>query len=182
VPAPKPKAKAVRSDSVKNRAAVLDAATAVFAQHGADASTEQIAARAGVGVGTVFRHFPTKNELLEAVLARMLEELAAFARARLDDKDAGDAFFRALERVVDAAHAKKAVADGLISAGVEIRRRAWAAGLREAVAALLARAQKKKAVRDDVTIDHVMALVAAASRAQDETVVAVIFDGLRRSR
>jgi AcrR family transcriptional regulator len=55
----------VRADARRNRARILEAAEAVFAEQGASASTEAVAARAGVAIGTVFRHFPTKPELLQ---------------------------------------------------------------------------------------------------------------------
>ncbi|MEV0721086.1 helix-turn-helix domain-containing protein [Asanoa sp. NPDC050611] len=58
----------MRADAARNRARILAAAEAVFAERGAAASTEDVASRAGVAIGTVFRHFPTKDDLLRAVL------------------------------------------------------------------------------------------------------------------
>ena len=60
--------KPLRADARRNRAKILDAAGEVFAERGAAASTEEVAARAGVAIGTVFRHFPTKQDLLGAIL------------------------------------------------------------------------------------------------------------------
>src|SRR5580658_9480883 len=68
-------ARAQRVDARANRGRILDAAEEVFGQGGESASTEEVARRAGVGIATVFRHFPTKAELLEAVLARRFERL-----------------------------------------------------------------------------------------------------------
>src|SRR3989442_539577 len=69
----------MRADARRNRARVLEAAEAVFAASGTAASTEEIARRAGVGIGTVFRHFPTKEALLEAILVDKLVALVVGA-------------------------------------------------------------------------------------------------------
>ena len=148
----------------------------------------RFAARAGVGVGTVFRHFPTKAELLEAVLDRMFERLTDAARRGLEESDPGEAFFRALMHLVDGAAAKKAVADALSSAGVDLRKRTWAGPLRTALSDLLARAQAAGGVRSDMGVAELMAVVVAASRAaeyagKDKTLrrrcTALVLDGLR---
>lgn len=181
-----PPRRPLRRDALRNRALVLDAAIAVIAEHGTGASTEDIAARAGVGVGTVFRHFPTKDLLLEAVLERMFEELVARVRAALDQPDPGTALWEVLAFVVERSAAKKAVAEGL--AGVDLRRRAAASGFREALGELLARAQRAKAVRHDIGIAELLTVIVAASvaaerlggaSAQREHVIRVILDGLR---
>lgn len=177
--------RASRSDAVRNRARVLDAALAVFTAHGAGASTALVARRAGVGAGTVFRHFPTKDELLAAVLAHLCDPLAAAARAGLDAEDPGAAFFAVLERVIDQAATKKAIAGGIAGDALEVRRRGLARGFRDA------RAQRAAAVRRDVGIDEVMAVLVAVSRATEHAgrdvalrrrTLGVIFDGLRPRR
>lgn len=183
-----PPGRPLRRDALRNRALVLDAAIAVIAERGTGASTEDIAARAGVGVGTVFRHFPTKELLLEAVLERMFEELVARVRAALDQPDAGKALWDVLGFVIERSAAKKAVAEGLTGAGVDLRRRGWAGGFRDALAELLARAQRAKAVRRDIGITELMAVIVAASRAAEhvgeahalrEHTIRVILDGLQ---
>src|SRR5216684_1086443 len=68
-----------RSDSVRNRERVLEAAKAVFSAGGPDASLEAVARRAGVGIGTLYRHFPTREALFEAVYRREVEHLADLA-------------------------------------------------------------------------------------------------------
>ena len=68
-----------RADAVRNRERVLEAAKAVFSAGGADASLEAVAKRAGVGIGTLYRHFPTREELFEAVYRREVEQLGEFA-------------------------------------------------------------------------------------------------------
>jgi len=175
-----------RRDAVENRARVLDAAIEVFGEHGVGASTDVIAVRAQVGAGTVFRHFPTKQVLLEAVFERMLGKLADHARTHAAARDAGAAFFDVLEHMIVNSTTKKAIADSLAGGGIDLRRRAWAGGLREAITALLVRAQAAGAVRDDIGIDEVMAVLVATSRAVEvsdrglrERTIAVLLDGLR---
>ena len=179
-----------RSDAVRNRALVLDAAAAVFADGGPDASTEEIARRAGVGVGTVFRHFPTKETLLGAVLEQMFEGLAEVAKQGLDASDVELGFFLTLHRLVDGAATKMAVADALSRAGVPLRYSSWAEPLRAALADLLTRAHAAGAVRDDVGVAELMAVLIAASRAAQfagkdkvlrKRVVSMVLDGLRRA-
>src|SRR5580692_1830938 len=82
-----------RVDARANRVRILDVAEEVFGQGGESASTEQVARLAGVGIATVFRHFPTKAELLEAVLARRFERLRERADGLAGAADPGQAFF-----------------------------------------------------------------------------------------
>ena len=84
----------LRADAARNYAKVLDAARAAFAVDGTDAQMEEIARRAGVGVGTVYRHFPTKQALAEALTEERFERIIAHARTLLDDPDP----WRAIER------------------------------------------------------------------------------------
>lgn len=179
-----------RSDAVRNRIRVLDAAVAVFAEEGVAASTQTIADRAGVGVGTVFRHFPTKRDLLAAVLAHMFGELTRAAEDGLDAGDPGEAFFAVLDRIIEHSGTKKAVADALGGDAIDLHRRAFMGGFRDALSRLLAQAQDAGAVRTDVGIDEVTAVIIAASRAAEHAgtdaarrhrFVAVVFDGLRSS-
>jgi AcrR family transcriptional regulator len=179
----------LRSDAARNRGLVLDAAAAVFAEGGAEASTEEIARRAGVGVGTVFRHFPTKEVLLGAVLERMFEGLAEVARQGLETSNVERDFFLTLHRLVDGASAKMAVADALSRAGVPLRYSSWAEPLRAALADLLSRAHVADALRDDVGVAELMAVLIAASRAAQfagkdkglrKRAVSIVLDGLRR--
>ena len=187
--ASQPPSPPLRADAARNRGLVLDAAAAVFADGGPDSSTEEIARRAGVGVGTVFRHFPTKETLLGAVLEQMFEGLAEVARRGLDASDVERGFFLTLHRLVDGAAAKMAVADALSRAGVPLRYSSWAEPLRAALADLLAQTHAAGAVRDDVGVAELMAVLIAASRAAQfagkdgglrRRVVSMVLDGLRR--
>jgi AcrR family transcriptional regulator len=86
--------KRLRADAVRNRAKVLDAARAAFAEHGAEAQMEDVARRAGVGIGTVYRHFPTKHALAAALVEEKFDRVIAHARELLDEPDP----WRAIER------------------------------------------------------------------------------------
>ncbi|MEJ3657543.1 helix-turn-helix domain-containing protein [Actinomycetes bacterium KLBMP 9759] len=180
----------MRADARSNRARILDAAEAVFADGGDAASTEEVARRAGVGIATVFRHFPTKPQLLEAVLVGRLERLRDQAAALLDGPDPGSAFFDFFATLVEDAAGKIAIATALGEAGGGAAPEATRASgeLRAAVGQLLDRAIEAGAVRADVELPEVYALLVGASRAAvytalDATVrdrmLAIVFDGLR---
>lgn len=77
-----PPARRMRADAVRTRKALLKAAAEVFAEHGAEASVAQIAVRAGIGKGTVFRHFPTKEDLFAAIISEEIDGLVAVAAGR----------------------------------------------------------------------------------------------------
>ena len=182
------KVRSKRQDAQANRERVLDAALDVFSEQGIEGSTETIATRAGVGVATVFRHFPSKRELLEAALERMITQLAESLEQLAEREDAEEAFFEALERVVERAGTKKALAEGLSGLGEPIRSRVWSSQLRSSLTRLLERAQQAGAVRDDIGIDELSAVLVAAARTIEHTrgdpelharVLRVIFDGLR---
>ncbi len=136
-------------------------------------SVDEIARRAGVGHGTVFRRFPTKDALLEAVLARELDRLLVVAEEAFDEPDAGAAF-EGFFRAAAAAYAKNRA----LLEGVErCRELPQAIPLEQASAALVERAQNVGALRRDLAADEVFELVPAASRFPD-----VILDGLRPPR
>ncbi|MEU4192605.1 helix-turn-helix domain-containing protein [Kribbella sp. NPDC026611] len=141
-----------RADAVRNRARILSAARAAFAQDGVDVPLDTIAERAGVGAGTVHRHFPTKEALVSAVIADRLDELADRA-AEADD------FFAYLAELVDSGRDNlvlSAALDGTLGTdGAES-----AARLSRAFEVLLADAQRAGLVRRDVTAAEVHAILA----------------------
>lgn len=182
-----------RADARTNRALILDAAEQVFGAGGEAASTEEVARLAGVGVATVFRHFPTKAALLQAVLVRRYDWLRERAEALLDAADPGGAFFDLFSHLVADAGTKIVIGEALLEAGGDSDGAAIQAsnGLRGAVGALLRHAQNAGAVRDDVELPEVYALLVATSQAAahgrlDEEVrarmLAIVFDGLRPLR
>ncbi|MEU8799311.1 helix-turn-helix domain-containing protein [Spirillospora sp. NPDC048819] len=181
----------MRADARDNRARILEVAEDVFGRGGSAASTEQVARLAGVGIATVFRHFPTKRALLEAVLVKHFDRLCRQAHGLAESSDPGRAFFDFFGRLVDDAAGKLAIIEAFTGAGGDAGGRA-AQGpleLREAVGVLLGRAQEAGAVRPDARLDEVYALLVGLSRAVahlhlDEPVRAralgIVFDGLAR--
>jgi AcrR family transcriptional regulator len=178
-----------RADARTNRVRVLDAAEEVFGQGGESASTEEVARLAGVGIATVFRHFPTKAGLLEAVLIRRFERLRDQAQRLASAEDPGRAFFDFFAHMVADASGKIAIAEALADAGGDAPGSAARASdeLERAVGVLLERAQEAGAVRKDIGLPEVYALLIGASRAAalarlDENVraraLAIVFDGL----
>jgi AcrR family transcriptional regulator len=185
-----PGGRPLRADALRNRAKVLEAAETVFAARGTSASTEEVAREAGVGIGTVFRHFPTKEALLEAVFVAQLRRLAGEAEALASAEDPGEAFFAFFARVVGHAATKNAFSAALTEAGIDVQETAAETGqeLKRALAALLGRAQEAGAVRGDVGLAEVMTLLVGASQAAErvggdhavrDRALSVVFDGLR---
>ena len=166
--APTARPKPLRADAARNRAKVLDAARAAFAAEGLAVPLDEIARRAGVGAGTVYRHFPTKEALFEAVVADRLDALAADAEAMLDGDDAGAAFFDFFLSMVEDADEKKDLADALMASGVGLSPQtlASAARLQTQLGALLDRALAAGAVRDGVSVADLHALAVGALAAE----------------
>ncbi len=154
----------LRADARRNREQVVAVAEAAFLNEGSAVSLDEIARRAGVGAGTVHRHFPTKEALIEAVIARRLEALAQHAQSAAEAVDPGPAFYKLFVHIVLVGGASHAMADGLTDAGVALQE-AIAAPLGElwaALARLLVRAQEASAVRDDLNVADLQALLAGA--------------------
>jgi AcrR family transcriptional regulator len=178
-----------RADARRNRALLLEAAGAVFAARGVAASTEEVARAAGVGVGTLFRHFPTKEALLEAVYRVRMRRMADELRDLVTADDPGSALFGFLADAVAHSATKIAVADALAAAGIDARTALAEEGqeLTGALAQLLVRAQEAGAVRPDVGLPELVALLVGASRAAEHAgtdavrtrIIGVILDGLR---
>jgi AcrR family transcriptional regulator len=146
---------------------VLEAARAAFAAEGIGVPLDEIARRAGVGAGTVHRHFPTKEALFTAVVTDHLAEQVAAARAAVEADDAGQAFFAFVAQMTAAAQDKKDLADALAGAGVDLTIALDAAAeLTGLLADLLARAQDAGAVRDDIDTADLHAIVLAAMNAE----------------
>ena len=148
----------MRADAQANRDRILAAAEQVFADAGADGSTEEIARRAGVGIGTVFRHFPTKRELIEATVVRHFEQLTAQARD-LAARDDADAALRELIETMVGGTATKITLLGLLGDATTDTVARASRELRSAVRALLRRAQQAGAVRGDISVDDLYLLV-----------------------
>jgi AcrR family transcriptional regulator len=180
--------RALRADAARNRSLLLAAATEEFAERGMEASIADIARRAGIGKGTVFRHFPTKGDLIAAIVLDRVEELAALARSLFLADDAGAALFEFLA----AAAGKQQQLDFsfLRDAGdINERLRAERERLFAAIVALVERAQAAGAVRVDITgLDvillmcvpsHVVSFVPDAAPDLWRRYLALVIDGLR---
>lgn len=189
MPATPDDSRPLRADARRNRAKVLAAAREAFTAEGLAVPLDEIARRAGVGAGTVYRHFPTKEALFEAVVSDSLESQTARGRAALAQGEPGEALFAFLEELVAGAMVKMDLADALIGAGVQLQpgTSAAAARLRQVIGELLTRAQAAGAVRTDIDGADLHALVAGAvaaerrrpADARDGRLVRVICDGLR---
>ncbi len=150
-----------RADARRNRERLLQVATEAFAAGGLGVPLDDIAKRAGVGPGTLYRHFPTREALFEAVVHDRLRGLVDAARELRDAEDAGAALFGFLERLVEEAGPKRDLIDALAGAGVDVRARLAGTGadLRTELDHLLTRAQRQRGVRPDLTTADLTALL-----------------------
>jgi AcrR family transcriptional regulator len=155
---------ALRADAARNRERIVAAASEVFASRGLDASTAEIAERAGVGEGTLFRRFPSKDDLINAVIEDRMAGRLASVELALEDPDAGAALRRWLQESVARLAADQgffeAAADRCLTTPGFQRLRSQ---ILDGMAALLRRAQDAGEVRDDLTAQDLSFLVAAAS-------------------
>jgi AcrR family transcriptional regulator len=185
----------LRADAERNRTRVLEAATALFRERGLDVGVAEIAQLAGVGRGTLFRNFPTKDDLIAAIVVERMAEAAEGGRALLDAPDAGEALFEFLGELAGLQQLDRALVEAVADtwlANPEIR--AAHAEVVSVLDMLLTRAQAAGAVRDDVgAIDLLFMLkgvceVASALAHVDDEIVARHLDlirsavGVNRSR
>ena len=181
----------LRADARRNRERVLRTAQQAFAMDGLGVPLDEIARRAGVGPGTIHRHFPTKEALYLAVATDMLQQLVAQAKALAATGDPA-ALFTLLSRMMATGVENVAVKSALEAAEFDLRTAApdVAADLTGHVTDLLERAHAAGAVRPDLTVGEVMALVAGAfaairhagvetSRQRSAHIAQIILDGLR---
>ncbi len=180
----------MRADAQRNYERIVTEARAAFAEHGPDASLDDIARRAGVGPGTLYRHFPTRLVLQDEVIRDRHEALRVQAAELLSSPSPGDALTTWLR-----ARLAHAVTDRALGAAVEIAMlcggrglSAGCAAVSEAAAALLARAQEAGAVRRDVDSTSLLRLVdgialaterAPNSAAEADRLLTLVIDGLR---
>ena len=171
-----------RADARRNFDALLAAAREVFAEGGTDASLEEIARRAGVGIGTLYRNFPTRQDLFETVYVDEVEALARVAE-ELTDLDPWDALVVWLRRFVGYATTKRAIYEALnrdSTMFASCREIMYGAGV-----PLLQRAQGAGKARTDVTFEDVLRLVSGVSgavfadEAQRDRIVTMALDGVK---
>ncbi|WP_026421679.1 TetR/AcrR family transcriptional regulator [Actinokineospora inagensis] len=153
----------MRQDARENRDRILAAAEAVFGDLGAAGSTEEVARLAGVGIATVFRHFPTKDALVSAALVRHFEHLLTRADALAAHPDQTTAWSILLREMIETGATKLT----LLPDDANLRDPVLAVSgrLKTAVSAVLRRAQEAGAVRARVTVEEVYLLIRALSQA-----------------
>ena len=186
-------ARPLRADAERNRQRIVDAAKTLFAERGVEVSVEDIAAAAGVGIGTFYRRFPDRESLVEAVFATKLERAAENARAALEIEDPWEAF-RTFVMGVARMHARdRGLSDVLLSSD---RGRERVAEFRETIqplaGQLLDRAKAAGALREDVTLFDIAMLHQAVGAIADitrdvspdyfERTLTLLVDGLARER
>ncbi|MGA9856257.1 MAG: TetR family transcriptional regulator [Solirubrobacteraceae bacterium] len=150
----------LRADAERNRRRLLDAATEMFGERGLDVSVGEIAQQAGVGRGTLFRNFPTKEHLISAILVERMNESIARGREALDAPDAGEGLFDLIEQAVARSRTDRALFDSLTDtwlANEEIRgRHTEMLGVLDA---LVQRAQDAGVVRADISAVDVLMMI-----------------------
>lgn len=163
--------RAMRADARRNYGRLVAEARSTFAEHGTDASLEEVARGAGVGIGTLYRHFPNRHALLSAVFEEAVSDLLSRSRALLDAPQPCTALVDWLRAIVTHASEYRGLARALMSAarddGSHLAR--CSGPMREAGSALLLRAQESGAVRDDVSIGDLLQLTNAIALAAEET-------------
>jgi AcrR family transcriptional regulator len=181
-------ARPMRADAARNRARVLAVAYETFAAEGLAVPIDEIARRAGVGPGTIYRHFPTKEALFAAVIDDRVRSIVGTSKALLA-ADPGTALFEFLREMVRAAAVDHGLADALVGYGVDID--AAAPGAEAAflgvLEELLSAAQRAGTVRPDVGPAELKALLMVCKSTQGfadgvaDRVASVVVDGLRTS-
>src|SRR5215469_897324 len=181
----------MRADAQRNYARLLSAAMAAFTEHGADdTSLEEIARRAGVGIGTLYRHFPTRQALLEAVYRDQVEALRARADELTGSDAPGEALAAWLRALMTFSSTKQSLTSALLATiGKESDLlSACSKVIWDAAEILLKRAQQAGAVRADADARDLIRLVHAVNIAtrraptdpgQSERLLGLILDGLR---
>jgi len=181
-------ARPLRADAARNRARVLEVAYETFAAEGLAVPIDEIARRAGVGAGTVYRHFPTKEDLYRAVIEARINHIVDDGRALLASGDPGQALFGFLRSMVlQWGATDRGLAEALAGLGVDVK-----AALPEAedeflslLADLLRAGQKAGTVRPDLDVPDVKALLVGAQAMQTynaeaaDRLTEVVLDGLR---
>ena len=177
----------MRADARRSHERLLAAATEAFAEKGADAPLEDIAKRAGVGIGTLYRHFPSRLDLQEAVYRNQVSAVCAQGEALADAPSPGEAFAGWLRALASYLVTKRGLASALIAArGRDSEIISLCSQIiRSTAERLLQRAQEAGAVRADLTAADVMMLVHGVVVATERTpeqadrLLSLTLDGLR---
>src|SRR5882672_3176709 len=178
----------MRADARRSRAKLIEAATIAFAENGADAPLEDIARRAGVGIGTLYRHFPTRTDLQAAVFRSQVIAVCSQGDALLADQaSSGEAFAAWMRNLAGYLVTKRGLSHALIEAiGIEseLISSCWVT-MRQTTERLLANAQQAGVIRTDVDATDVMRLVHGVTVSTEKApersdmLLSVMLDGLR---
>jgi AcrR family transcriptional regulator len=155
----------MRADARRNSEKLLAAARTAFSERGTDTSLEDIAQRAGVGIGTLYRHFPTRQDLVESLIRDEVDDLVALARDLLDAPDPDDALVSWVRAIVVHASTYRGLASSLMASLLDEGSQLANAchGMLSAGAELLLRAQQEGGVRRDITIEDLFTLANATA-------------------
>jgi len=180
-----------RADARRNREAVIEAARTLMATDGLDTQMDDIARAAGLGVGTVYRHFPTKEDLIYALTERRFERLAELANEALAEDDPGPAFERYLLRGAELQAIDRAINEVMRDRPEAMQAAAQKVGLLELVRELMTRAQDAGHIRADAEAEDIPMLMCGLGTSTPgssgpfvtasswQRFMAVILDGLR---
>ena len=179
-----------RADAVRNRKRIIDAARELFAEQGFDAQIDQIAKRAGVGVGTVYRHFPNKEDMLQALVDARFDGLANAAREAMAEPDPWAGFEGFMRYSAGEMARDRALSEAMFERPEMMRAGAEGVGMPELLEPLVARAQESGGLREEVIWEDVPGLICGLGRALSEGRIGpmemswerylqVILDGLR---
>lgn len=182
----------LRADARRNRDAIVEAARELFAEQGLDAQMDEIARRAKVGVGTVYRHFPAKEDLLDTLIARRFERLAEQAAVAVEHAEVGrawEAFRGYIEWSAELQAGDRALSEAMAARSERMSAAATSSGLIEQLELLLDHAKRAGALREDLVVDDIPAIVcsigsvAVAASGKPgwrwERVLAIWLDGVR---
>jgi AcrR family transcriptional regulator len=182
----------MRADARRNYGQLVEQARIAFAESGVDSSLDEIARRAGVASGTLYRHFPTRLDLIEAVLGEQIAELASLGRGLLTAEDELDALSAWLRAALMHALTYRGLSAAVMNSALDRENNlvsTWHAELFEVGAALLERARESGAVVADADEADVLKMVGAMawaaqdapdSSAQADRLLALLMNGLRR--
>ena len=174
-----------RADAVRNRARVLAAARDCMARRGLDVQMDEIAKKAGVGVGTVYRHFPNKDVLIEALASDRFVRLAELADEALEEPDAWESFVEFMRASAAIQVDDKALSEVLVSRPDTMRRAAESVNMLDRVGRVIDRAKEAGVVRMDARPEDVPMVMCALAGACNHPMsnphryISLIIDGLR---
>lgn len=182
--------KSLRADARRNRERVLEVAMKVFSSEGLAVPIDEIADRAGVGIGTVYRHFPTKEALFEAVIVSFKQRLIEKAAELLERDEPDTAFYNFLALMLRESTVNRVIIAAIAGSAVNTHRPLTGISLdfQNALEKLLKHAQEARSVREDIRVTDVTAILFGLARSMEqhsddpelpERLLSVICDGLR---